>query len=467
MRVGTTVVTAGCAALMIALLAGCPNREVSRVDPGQQKESENLIPVELNRDVDILFVIDNSGSMSEEQASLTANFARFINVLQTIEGGLPNIHMGVISTDMGAGPFNIQGCSGNGDNGTLQSSPRGACTPPTGSFIIDTANPDGTRTTNYPANELAETFSCIARLGTMGCGFEQPLQAVRKALDGSNPANQGFLRENAFLAVIIITDEDDCSTENSNMFDTSQTSIDSELGPLSSYRCFEFGVRCEPDSRTQVAPRQNCEQRADSPYMFPVTSDDPNTQDFVDFMRSLKPQDPSLIITAGIIGNPTPVAVTTATNGNPELEPSCVSASGEAAPGVRLKTFFDQFPNRNTITTICNEDLTDALVQVADLLIEVIGNPCLSGDIKVDDNGDPICTVVDRTRPNTDSEVQTPIAHCANNDPGAGPTPCWYTQPNPEDCNKPEHVLGDEIQVERGGQSVPTNTSVEVRCELN
>jgi hypothetical protein len=180
-------------------------------------------------------------------------------------------------------------------------------------------------------------------------------------------------------------------------------------------------------------------------------------------MRSLKPDDPSLIITAGIIGNPTPVNVTTAMNGNPELEPSCVSASGEAAPGVRLKTFFDQFPNRNTVSTICNEDLTDALVQIADLLAEVIGNPCLVGDIRTE-SGVPVCTVVDRTRPNTDNEVQTPIAPCVNNDPGQGPVPCWHTVPNNVECVN--EALQAELLVERGGQSVPTNTSVEVRCEL-
>ena len=48
-------------------LAGCPNREVSEVNPTQDKVEPKEIPLTINRDIDILFVIDNSGSMAEEQ----------------------------------------------------------------------------------------------------------------------------------------------------------------------------------------------------------------------------------------------------------------------------------------------------------------------------------------------------------------------------------------------------------------
>ena len=39
-------------------------------------------PIAINRDVDVLFVIDNSASMGEEQATLAANFAAFVGVLE-------------------------------------------------------------------------------------------------------------------------------------------------------------------------------------------------------------------------------------------------------------------------------------------------------------------------------------------------------------------------------------------------
>src|SRR5688572_472844 len=250
-------------ALVLMGAAGCPGREVAKVDPNQAKEQYHDIPVEVNRDIDILFVIDNSGSMAEEQASLATNFNRFVNVLENIEGGLPNIHLGVISSDLGAGPFNISDCDGNGDNGALQNAPRdGACSPPAGAFISDIANPDGSRTNNYTGT-LAETFSCIAKLGIDGCGFEHHLESMKRALNGSQQKNNGFLREDAFLAVIFVADEDDCSAADTQVFDTSQTGVDDPLGPLSSFRCFEFGVECDVPNPRQVGPRQECHPRAE------------------------------------------------------------------------------------------------------------------------------------------------------------------------------------------------------------
>ena len=85
-----------------AVLSGCPDRDVTEVNPIQDNVDTKLIPVTLNRDLDILFVIDNSGSMAGEQASLAANFPTFISVLQQIEGGLPNVHIGIVSSNVGA-----------------------------------------------------------------------------------------------------------------------------------------------------------------------------------------------------------------------------------------------------------------------------------------------------------------------------------------------------------------------------
>ena len=60
---------------------------------------------------------------------------------------------------------------------------------------------------------LAETFACVAQVGTDGSGVEMPLEAMKLALsarieDGSNGT---FLRDDALLAIVILTDENDCS----------------------------------------------------------------------------------------------------------------------------------------------------------------------------------------------------------------------------------------------------------------
>jgi hypothetical protein len=445
-----------------SLFAGCSNREVARVDPTQNSENLKVIPVDLNRDIDLLFVIDNSGSMDEEQQSLTANFQRFISVLENIEGGLPNVHIGVISTDTGAGQNPGTGCSPQGDNGQLRVNGTGPATATCGvdasRFIVDIENENGGRQQNYdPASSLAETFSCVATLGITGCGFEQPLESMKRALS-NNPQNTGFLRENAFLAVIFVTDEDDCSVSDTRMFDTSQNDINAPLGPLSSFRCFEFGVQCEPDEARTPGPRQNCVPRDDSQYMTRVS-------EYVDFLKTVK-SDPNQLIVAGIIGNPSPTVVGIDTNNNniPKLAPSCTSASGEAAPSTRLKYFLDQFPQRNTVTTICNENLEDALIVIAELLKKVIGNPCLEGNIDTRPDVAGVqydCQVSDVRFPNQDNQEEYVLPNCDS--PGAT-APCWTIQENTAQC--PDTETQQELIITRNSDPL-SGTSVVARCVVN
>jgi hypothetical protein len=322
--------------------------------PDARPCSEEEIPT----DIDVLFVIDNSPGMLSKQSALMDAVPAFLEAVECRFGVLPNLHVGVISTDLGAGPWGIAGCSGNGDNGVLQNAPRiGGCSPPAGKYISDIDDGAGGRITNYTGT-LAGTFSCIAQLGATGCGFEQPLDAMRRALNGSNPENSGFLRSEATLAVFFLSDEDDCSTEDTQLFDTSQTSIDDPLGPLSSFRCFEFGVVCTPDNPREFGAKEDCVPREDSLYMFGV-------QAYVDFLLGLKAV-PTQIVVAGIMGESKPVVVIENDYGNPDLEPSCSVPSAAADPGVRLQVFLDGFP-RSSFQTICSEELGTAMWNIAEL----------------------------------------------------------------------------------------------------
>ena len=54
-------------------------------------------------------------------------------------------------------------------------------------------------TTNNFAGTLESTFSCMAALGSAGCGYEHQLQATRVALyESITPENKGFLRQDVF-----------------------------------------------------------------------------------------------------------------------------------------------------------------------------------------------------------------------------------------------------------------------------
>ena len=106
--------------LSVALLTACPDRTISEVNPEQGRVEFKDIPVNLNRNGDILFIVDESGSMADKQQNLKDNFPQFIDVLNTIQGGLPDVHIGVVSSDMGikgeedASPGAGVGSVGNG-----------------------------------------------------------------------------------------------------------------------------------------------------------------------------------------------------------------------------------------------------------------------------------------------------------------------------------------------------------------
>ena len=278
MRLSTNALLGMCA---VSLLAGCPDRSISEVNPQQGRVEYKDIPVTVNRDIDILFLIDDSPSMADKQRNIGDNFGKFINVLNTIEGGLPNVHIGVTTSDvgtLGADDNGVPGppigggagaCSGKGKAGNLQT--YGVAT--TGgaflSDILDSANPPN-RIQNFSGGDLAGTFSTIAKLaGEDGCGFEQHLEAIKHALNDNAP-NARFLRPDAFLAIIILADEDDCS-----MAHTSLLGNDPSLGPLASFRCTQFGVTCDqggttPDEMNQVGAKGQCHSNESKQFLTDV-----------------------------------------------------------------------------------------------------------------------------------------------------------------------------------------------------
>ena len=167
-----------------------------------------------NRNVDLLFLVDDSSSMRLSQDNLRRNFPVLMQTLKNQPGGMPNVHIAVISSDMGAGDGSVASCdSTGGKNGIFQYTPQGSCAStgllPGATYISDIGGAK-----NYTGN-LEDVFTCIAALGESGCGFEHQFASITRALGvdglGAAPAeNAGFLRPDAFLAIVMITNEDDC-----------------------------------------------------------------------------------------------------------------------------------------------------------------------------------------------------------------------------------------------------------------
>jgi hypothetical protein len=447
-----------------SLLAGCPDRTISEVNPQQGRVEYKEIPVTLNRNVDILFVVDDSPSMADKQKNIKDNFPKFIEVLETIQGGLPDVHIGVVSSDMGskgsqdssAGPAIGQvgqgGCSSDGKKGALQPGATNATDMLNGVFIRDVKRPgttDGSRDRNYnPALKLADVFGRLATLGAGGCGFEQHLLAMRRALE-NNPANASFYRADAFLAVIFLADEDDCTFSRSTLLSPESAA----MGPLQSFRCNRFGHLCSVGGKTEnemntVGPKDQCSPNENSQYLEKVSS-------FVDFLKNIKgKENASKVIVAGIMGDTAPyqVELRPPPGGGPNQPAIAHSCSYQGASGlevadppIRIKFLLDQFPNRSTFTTICQRDLSDGLQLIAQLLKSVIGDPCIDGKLADVDPNTPgpqyECSVSDVTNPRKETQEETILPQC--ND-AISVKPCWRITSDPANCKKCDTTKPDD-----------------------
>ena len=398
--------------LVVAMTAGCAP------DSGEQSVTALTRAVTAASanpgNLDILFMIDNSSSMTEIQQKLLTQDPSFMTVLQNLPNGLPNIHIAVVSSDMGAPGDSTSSimCTPAGDNGAFQSTPRGTCTNTTlasGATFI--SNVGGVA--NYTGN-LTDVFGCIAQLGQYGCGFENQLASVARALgaDGAPPPSQnaGFLRADAELAIVLLTNEDDCSApRNTTLYSLNgaQQNVANPLGPIANYRCNQFGHLCmDPTSATPtalIAPPLNPPTDAQVTATLPTLnltnceSNDTNTglltpvARLVAGIRALK-ADPDNQIVVGAISPPaTPYTVAWLPQSGgqntqpgerwPTIEHSCGALGGDDVnplatqtptdgsfgdPGVRIAQWVHAFGANGVVTSICDADYSVSFQTIAD-----------------------------------------------------------------------------------------------------
>ncbi|MEM9070519.1 MAG: hypothetical protein AAGE52_18585 [Myxococcota bacterium] len=200
-------------------------------DPGEERretcndactyEAGACMPVlDTCGDLDILFVIDDSGSMGEEITNLVAHADDFVEALDSFSvagGGTLDWRIGVTTTGRDF-TINIELLPGFPLMTLMETGPDGALLMPDDCGLRRRwiQRSDGTRESD---------FACLADVGTTGSGYEMPILAIDHAItdrvaDGSNA---GFLRSDAMLGVIVITDEDDCSLDGDEFTDTGST----------------------------------------------------------------------------------------------------------------------------------------------------------------------------------------------------------------------------------------------------
>lgn len=336
-----------------ALLSGCsgvPDGVVGRCD------AELGLPAAVS--TDILFVVDNSSSMTEEQAKVVAQLRAFLDSLANAPVQ-NDFQVGVIST---AVSMYSNACAGSAtlvqaeaEGGRLQ----------LGKELSGALNADSERKIlRFDEPDLLEQFGLLIGQGTAGLGQEMGLEAMRLALteplasiapDATPSGNAGFLRPGSRLLVVVVTDEDDCSVQDPRALvlrtscETNACSTDADCGSEGTY-CVPLGT--EGGRSCQL---NSCETPEGRAALEPVST-------YVEFLRTLddgtgasRLRDVSL----AVIG---PVNA----DGQPER---CRSSSDEAfGVGERYRDAVSQMGDRGFIGSICSDDYGETLRRIAELV---------------------------------------------------------------------------------------------------
>jgi hypothetical protein len=310
--------------------------------------------------IDLVFVIDNSGTMGEEQLNLARNFQYLIDELQNLtdpEGTpvQPNVNIMVTTTDFGhplctafqkpdyvprQGAPVYQGCNSRIQRftGLDPMDPvviTEACTEncpadiaPGNHFINFSAFGS-----NVPNDDVGAALSCIGPQGIDGCGYEAQLETMLQAInDGAcwNNPNQekcdndpewadvtkGFLRDDAILAIALVTDELDCSVAapgGYSFFTDLENTLYWNVNPrlqipqATSAICFNSGVSCTDANGDGIY--EGCEASA-SEVLHPIS----RYITYFEYLTNNKKKD---VVMLGILGVPEVVAH----NPQPPYEP--------------------------------------------------------------------------------------------------------------------------------------------------
>ncbi len=198
------------------------------VDSGETSSSP---PVGAVEGIDVLFVVDNSGSMGAAQRRLQESAPAMVAALDAT--GL-DYRIGATTTD-NSNYWCTGGGVGEPDSGHLV--PPVSCRSHAEDFYFSGSGIDvfdeacaeqcaleelslapgaapWLSSDTLAGTSMAEALACSLPMGINGCGFEQPLEAMYLATTWSEAPDtdeSGFMRPNAHLVVIFVTDEVDCS----------------------------------------------------------------------------------------------------------------------------------------------------------------------------------------------------------------------------------------------------------------
>ncbi|MBL9100018.1 MAG: VWA domain-containing protein [Myxococcales bacterium] len=468
-------------------LTACLDHPLKPVEYDKSSEGEKTVAIEINKDVDILFVIDNSGSMAEEQERVAANFKAFIDVLEAPDVQA-NYRIGITTTDVGNprcsnttpenGSLVLQSCLDRVANGEFVTADGDFSTACTNNCSLSGADLTvaesgieqdasmakrkwiekiNTVSNVRGTDSMVDAFKCFGPQGITGCGFESHLEAMYKALaaasDKNAKNNYGFLRAQAILSIVFITDEVDCSFNptHKDIFINNKTFWWSPDDPApTSSLCWDAGVACDgsaPIYDTCYSENYDVNAIAGASdadaVLIPV-------QKYIDFVQGIetKKQDTAMdqqILVSLIAGVPSmyesfgaeiPYADSMDADYMSKfgIGPGCIvgpanAPEATAVPPVREREFAEAFnvdpkEGRN-LYSICDDDYSAALADIADKIRDQIKPACMPSCVRdimpEDELVQPNCQLYEE---NQGAGTRVPVVKCTE---GVGPMgmPAW------------------------------------------
>jgi hypothetical protein len=346
--------------------------------------------IEPTDELDLLFMIDNSASETGLQEFPHA-LPAFFTALAAAPGGTPALHAGVITSDLGAGmiPLPSGGCPiVGGDRGVLHE-------PPSAQEPRFLSSARGT------PGDLATALAARMNVGLRGCGYEHQLGAIARALDPSaTPENAGFLRPEAHLAIVFLTDEDDCSAPpDTTLF--ASAPADQCSGAV----CALAGDACNgapPPATDFETPMANCHP-SDAGALLSLRA-------LIDGVRASKADPDRQLSVEGVYGLPAahpdvPFRFKRyAQDQCLDYQSVCQATRGGAALGLRLAAFVAAFGWGGHSHDLCIDDYDRLLADIGQNLVHRLTSACAPALVSS-------CEVT----------AGGPLEACRD----GGPRPCW------------------------------------------
>ena len=407
--------------IAVLTLAGCGNGSSPASDAGPDADTGDPIPLTA---VDLLIAVDDSNGMAQEQFLLSSQLFAFVGALMhplpaSTYAAVDDIRIAVVTSNMGFSSDGVNNdeywpdpdavpsqCAGFGDDGRFQTSMPSIIELPNDTIpcdatdaqcpggwtcIIDgdagvdgagVCHTDGTTSVSCPELEdaswakttpdapnggLTAQAACLANQGNSGCGWEQQLASPARALVREDQTD--FVRDNAVLAVVLVSEEEDCSMKDGeSMFEEEEVAEPSLQ---------EIGLACGNHPEHLVAPSH-----------------------FYEVFTGAKPS-PDAVVYAAIVGVPygeQPGAAACQGPGDqigdcldqeamqllPEqpgggdawwFHPACIAIAGSteitrADPGRRYVELATDFGANGYVYSICNADWSPAFAVINMMIAE-------------------------------------------------------------------------------------------------